>query len=233
MAWHNRWIYQRYHDDHAVRWNAHNHVFWRGNAVAEGSRCYSLSKNQLEEEKRGPKQEVPPRSAQGDSTDYDTECDENMKQVLATLPSLTTLPLAPSVSQPPATDSGAGLQKLPPPKTPPPTTSKAEQAPLSHKAIHHMPLASEAEQAERSKESWSPGVKAVFNEAEKREAEQKKKVEARKKKQVVSEADRPLTVPPELAPAKPGAGVMISAEQLQVVQETLDATQSLVPSDAP
>ncbi len=163
LAQHNRQIYQRFHDDHNLRRMACNCIFWRGKAVAEGSACYSLSKNQLEKEKQGPKEEVPERSANGDSTDYDTEGDESMHQVLATLPPLTALPLAPSISQPPATGSGAGLQKLPLPPTPPPTTSKAEQASLSHNAIHHTSPASESEQEVHAKQSLSPNVQALFD----------------------------------------------------------------------
>ncbi len=229
LAWHNRQIYQRFYDDHKLRRTARNSIFWRGKAVAEGSPCYSLSKNQLEKHKWRPKEEVPWHSMNGDSTDYDTEADEKMSQVLATLPPLVTLPLAPSLPQPPATDSGAGLQAPPPP---PPTPSRAEQASLSRKAIHHTPPASESEQEVRAKQAWSPSVLAPFDQEVKWEAA-KKRAEAKKKRPVVPDDEHPVAVPPGMVPAKPGAGALISDEQLQVVQETLDATQSQVPADAP
>ncbi len=109
---------------------------------------------------------MPEHSANGNSTDYDTETDENMRQMLAEMPPLTTLPLAPSLPQPPAAGSGAGLQKPPPPPLPPPTTSRAEQASLSCKAIR-TPPASEAEQEVHSKQAWSPNVQAVFDQERK------------------------------------------------------------------
>ncbi len=85
-----------------------------------------------------------------------------MQKVLAVMPSLTTLPLAPSISRPPTTSSGAGLQESPLPSTPPSTPSKVEQVSLSHEAIHSMPPASEAGQAE--KVSWSPKAVTSSNE---------------------------------------------------------------------
>ncbi len=232
LARHNRLIYQKFHDDHNLRWTKCSSIFWRGKVVADSQPFYSLSKNQLEKEKWGPKEEVPERSMNGDSTDYDTEGDESMKKVLETLPPLTALPLAPSISQLPATGSGAGLQKPPLPPTPLPTTSKAEQASLSRKAIHRTPPASESEQEVRAKQSLSPSIQALFDRQEKQEAEQKKVAEKKKKRQVVLEAEKPGTALPGMAPAKPGAGAAISEEQLQVVQDTLDATKGLVPLDA-
>ncbi len=98
----------------------------------------------MELKKRGKDKVVPKRSAQGDSTDYDTEADEQMKKVLAKLP---PLPVQPT--------------KTPTPSPPP---SRVEQAPLSRKAIHGTPPASEAEQA---KTPISPSVQAVFDEAKK------------------------------------------------------------------
>ncbi len=47
QAWHNQRVYQKHHDDHALRWLACNHTFDQGRAVAKG-RAYSLIKNQLE-----------------------------------------------------------------------------------------------------------------------------------------------------------------------------------------
>ncbi len=124
-ARHNQSVYQKYHDTHMLRQLARNRVFDQGKAIAQG-RAYSLSKNQLEKKNRGEEEKVPQRSAQGDSSDYDTEGDDNMQKVLATLPPLPALPLAPSTtSQPPATGSRAGPQESP---LPPP--SKVEQASL-------------------------------------------------------------------------------------------------------
>ncbi len=193
-----------------------NNIFWRGKAIADAQPFYSLSKNQQEKAKQGPKEEVLDHSMNGDSTDYATECDESMKKVLETLPPLTTLLLTPPISQPPTTGSRAGLLKLPPPPLPPlppplppspppppppPTTSKAEQASLSRKAIHRTLPASEAEQEARSKELLSPSVQALFDQEKKREAD-KKKAEAKKKWPVVPDANCPFTAPPGLAPTK-------------------------------
>ncbi len=50
-AWHNRQIYQRFADNHKLKWKEHLHVFWRGQALGEGHPCYSLTKNQLEKAK--------------------------------------------------------------------------------------------------------------------------------------------------------------------------------------
>ncbi len=154
------------------------------------------------------------------------EGDDKMQKVLATLPPLPALPLAPSMtSQPPATGSGAGPQESPP--LPP---SKVEQALLGRRGIHPTPLASEAGQAEQSK-ALSPKVQALFDDVRKRE----EKAAAKKAKmaRAVSDAERPLTAPPRLAAATFGAGVlMVTEEQLEVVQEVLDATQDQVPLDA-
>ncbi len=46
------------------------------------------------------------------------------------------------------------------------------------------------------------------------------------------EAERPLTALPGLVPTKLNAGTC-SVEQIQVVQEVLEATASQVPPDAP
>ncbi len=100
---------------------------------------------------------MPKRSTQGDSTDYDTEADEQMKEVLATLP---PLPVQPTTTP-----------------TPSPPPSRVEQVPLSRKAIHGTPLASEAEQA---KTPLSPNVQAVLDEAKRLEIQRE---EAKKKKQ--------------------------------------------------
>ncbi len=227
-AWYNQSIYQKYHDNHVLRWLARNSLFNRNKAIAAGSRAYSLSKNQLEKKNQGLEEKVPDRSAQGDSTDYDMEGDENMQKVLAILPPLTALPLAPSMTpQPPATSSRAGLQEPPPP-------SKEEQASLSHKGIHYMPPASDAGQAERLKEKLlSPSVQAVFDEQKKWDAA-KTKADTKKKRQAAPEAGRPVTVLPGLAPTTSGAEAPTpSAEQLKAIQETLDDTEHLVPADSP
>ncbi len=102
-------------------------------------------KNKQELHKRGPNKEVLTHSAEGDSTDYDMEADTHLHEMLAEMLPPTVLPLAPSLPQSPAADSGAGQQPLPPPAPPPPpTTSGTGPAKLLHNAIH-MPPASEAE----------------------------------------------------------------------------------------
>ncbi len=65
------------------------------------------------------------RSPDSYSTDYDTEGDDDMQQVVASMLSLTALPLAPTFPQLPATDSGAGLQGLQLPQLPPSTFPSA------------------------------------------------------------------------------------------------------------
>ncbi|MCP4545417.1 MAG: hypothetical protein GY835_02985, partial [bacterium] len=99
--------------------------------VATGSIAHSLSKNQLEEINRGPNGEVPDRSADGYSTDYDSEGDEDMEQILASMP-----PLPAQSLMPPTTDSGAGEDEFQPPD---PFPSAKELSPL--------PLAFGVEQA--------------------------------------------------------------------------------------
>ncbi len=149
----NEWIYLKYHHDHVLRRNACNKLYNVGKAVASG-RAQSMSKDELEMKRRGPDKKVLMCSAQGESTDYDMEGDDNMKKVLAKLPPLPASPPAMSTtSQPPAT-SRAGPQESP---TPPPT--QAEQVLLSRKAIHKMPPPSEAGQAKSSKEPLSPSFK--------------------------------------------------------------------------
>ncbi len=86
----------------------------------------------------------------GYSTDYDMEGDEDMQQMLAVMPSLTALPLASSFPQPPATDSGAGLQELQPSPMPPSTfPSMIGPALLRQDATHGMLPAFEAVQVEK------------------------------------------------------------------------------------
>ncbi len=94
------------------------------------------------------------RSPDDYSTDYDTEGDDDMQQVMASMPSLTALPLAPTFPQPPATGSGAGLQELQPPQLPPSTFPSAlGPAMLEWNALHYKLPASEAEQAEEVAQS--------------------------------------------------------------------------------
>ncbi|MCP4546538.1 MAG: hypothetical protein GY835_08755, partial [bacterium] len=99
--------------------------------VSMGSIAQSSSKNRLEEVNHGPIGEIPSRSNDGYSTDYDSEGDEGMERVLASMPSHPPLPVTP-----PTTDDGAGEDEFLPPD---PFPSKKE-ASLS-------PQAFEAEQA--------------------------------------------------------------------------------------
>ncbi len=130
---------------------------------------------------------MPAHSVAGDSTDYDTETDEKMRQVLAEMPPLTTLPLAPSLPQPPAAGSGAGLQTPPPP----PTTSGAL---LMRKALHTTPPASDVEQAVRPKQPLLPSVQAVLDTHVRlqKEDEEKKWKAAKKKKRADERKKRQL-----------------------------------------
>ncbi len=140
---------------------------------------------------------MPDHSLHGDSSDYDTEGDEDMQKVLAIMPSLITLPLAPSISRPPATGSRSGLQETPPPSLPPSSPSKIEQVSLSRNTIHSTPPAPKAGQAEKA--SWSLRAVTFFDEAE--------------------------TAPPGLVPTKSGAGVpMLNMEQLQAALDSCPQT---------
>ncbi len=47
-AQHNRQIYRKYDKEHKLRRKERLSVFWRGQALSRGHRCYSLTKNQLE-----------------------------------------------------------------------------------------------------------------------------------------------------------------------------------------
>ncbi|MCP4546642.1 MAG: hypothetical protein GY835_09285, partial [bacterium] len=88
-------------------------------------------KNQLEEVNRGPTGEIPSRSDDGYSTDYDSKGDEGMERVLASMPSHPPLPVTP-----PTTDDGAGEDEFQPPdpfpseqeSLSPPPAFRAEQA---------------------------------------------------------------------------------------------------------
>ncbi len=102
---------------------------------------------------------MPPHSVAGDSTDYDTEGDEQMKQVLAQMPALLPVP---SLAKSPPVASRASqllplppppplpLQQPPPPPLMPPTTSGAG-AKLLRQTLGRPP-ASEADESVRSKE---------------------------------------------------------------------------------
>ncbi len=144
-ARHHLDAYKKCHDVHQRRRLSRNVRYYRCEPVEVGSWAYSLSKNQLEEANRGPNHEVPDRSMDGNSTDYDSEGDEGMQLVIALMPSLMALPLATSFPQPPATGSGAGLQELQLPPTLPSTFPSAiGPALLKQDAICIMPPASEA-----------------------------------------------------------------------------------------
>ncbi len=154
MVQHNLDVYQKCHDAHQRRCLACNSLYNRNQTVAVGSRAHSLSKNQLEEANWGPNQEVADRSMHSNSTDYDTEGDQDMERVLTVMPSLTALPMASSFPQLPATGSRAGLQELqPPPMLPSAFPSAIGPALLRQDAMHGMPLAFEAGQAEKVMQS--------------------------------------------------------------------------------
>ncbi len=235
-ARHNYQIYRKYTQDHALRRESRLECFGRGRALSRGHMYFSDSRNKLALHKRGQNNEVPTHSADGDSTDYDTEADTGLQMMLAEMPPLSTLPLAPSLPQPPTTDSRAGQQ----PPLPPPTTSGAGKG-LGRKAIC-TPPASDAEQAGCTKQLVLPSVQSVLDthadwqrQAEEKKVQQageKKRAEEqkqkKKKRQLVMEEECPLTAPPGMAPPKPSAGTC-SEEQIQVIQEVLDETAGSVP----
>ncbi len=161
----NERIYQKHHHTHSLRRMAHNKVFDKGKAVALGL-AYSLSKNRLEKANRGSEGEIPCCSAQGDSSDYDTDADEKIQKVLAMLP---PLPASSSMtSQPPATGSGAGQQEQTPP-----SPSKAETASLGRQGIHKTPPPPAGGQAK--KPPMTPSVQQLFETVESAEQKAKEK----------------------------------------------------------
>ncbi|MCP4600158.1 MAG: hypothetical protein GY847_06420, partial [Proteobacteria bacterium] len=119
--------YQQLHVTHQRRRFARIVMYKQNRTVAEGSISHSLSKNQLEDVNRGPTGEIPERSQDGYSTDYDTEGDESMEQMLATMP-----PLPPQSQTPPTHDSDDETQPPDPFPSeegiPPPPAFGAEQA---------------------------------------------------------------------------------------------------------
>ncbi len=160
LAKHNLDVYQKCHVIHQYRCLAHNSLYRRNQTVAVGSPAHSLSKNQLEEANRGPNHEVADHSMDGYSTDYDTEGDDDMQQVLALMPSLTALLLASFFPQPPAINNGAGLQGLQPSPLPLSTFSSAlGPTLLRQNATLSVPPAIGAVQAEKATGS----LKAKFS----------------------------------------------------------------------
>ncbi len=148
LARHHLDTYKKCHDAHQRRRLSRNVRYYRCEPVTVGSWAYSLSKNQLEEANRGPNREVPDRSMNGDSTDYDLEGDEGMELVIASMPSLTALPMAPSYPQPP-TDGGAGLSNFQLPRmAPDPFPSALGWPVVDWNAYFHKPLTHGAVQAE-------------------------------------------------------------------------------------
>ncbi len=80
----------------------------------------------------------------GYGTDYDSEGDEGMELIVASMPSLTAQLPVPSSLQPPTTDSGAGMHEFQPPD---PFPSTHEPSPVEWNASYFRPPAFEAEQA--------------------------------------------------------------------------------------
>ncbi|MCP4545555.1 MAG: hypothetical protein GY835_03680, partial [bacterium] len=110
VAQHNLSAYQKCHVAHQYRRFTQIVMYKQDLTVAAGSVAHSLSKNQLEEINRGPTGEIPDRSDDGYSTDYDSEGDEGMELILASM-----LPLPAQLLMPPTTDSGAGEDEYQPP----------------------------------------------------------------------------------------------------------------------
>ncbi len=204
----NMTAYLKYHDAHTLRRNVCNKAYDKGHTVSKG-RVALDSKDMLEAARWQKEKKVPKRSVQGESTDYDTEGDDYIKEVLATLPPLAQKP------KPPAKSSGAGPQQSP---TPPPP--QVEQAPLGRKALHTMPPPSVAGPA---KQSADP-IRAVLQVAQ-------TNLDRQKARQEKLDAERPGTAPPGIASAKSRVGTP-SLEELKTVQEVLDQTASLVPAES-
>ncbi|MCP4549154.1 MAG: hypothetical protein GY835_22095, partial [bacterium] len=100
-------------------------MYKQNRTVATGSIAHSLSKNQLEDINRGLTSEIPDRSDDGYSTDYDSEGDEGMELILASMPPLPAQSLVP-----PTTDSGAGEDEFQPPD-PFPSAKEVSPSPLA------------------------------------------------------------------------------------------------------
>ncbi len=123
--------YQECHVAHQRRRFARIVAYKQDRTVSMGSIAHSSSKNRLEEVNRGLIGEIPGCSDDGYSTDYDSEGDEGMERVLASMPSHPPLPVTP-----PTTDDGAGEDEFQPPDpfpskqepSSPPPAFGAEQA---------------------------------------------------------------------------------------------------------
>ncbi|MCP4540726.1 MAG: hypothetical protein GY832_26610, partial [Chloroflexi bacterium] len=102
--------YQECHVAHQRRCFARIVAYKQDRMVSVGSIAHSSSKNRLEEVNRGPIGEIPGRSDDGYSTDYDSKGDKGMERVLASMPSHPPLPVTP-----PTTDDGAGEDEFQPP----------------------------------------------------------------------------------------------------------------------
>ncbi|MCP4548692.1 MAG: hypothetical protein GY835_19720, partial [bacterium] len=133
--------YQECHVAHQRRCFARIVTYKQDQTVATGSIAHSLSKNQLEEANRGPTGEIPSRSDDGYSTDYDSEGDEGMERILASMPSQPPRPV-----MPPTTDDGAGEDEFQPPDPfpsekgtfPSPPAFGAEQACEWQQPVHEL-----------------------------------------------------------------------------------------------
>ncbi len=201
-----------------LRRNVRNKAFDGGRMVAKSSVAHSESKNRLERVRLGTEKKIPPCSVQGENSDYDTEGDEQIQKVLATLPPLAS---SSTTSQPPATGSGAGQQP------PPPWPSKAGLASLSQQAIHKTPPPSVSEQAKEP--TLSSSVAKFFDD---HKALEQKGGEQKKAKAAAEAAARPAMAPPGMASVTSRIGTP-SPQELEVVQEVLDRTASQVPAESP
>ncbi len=70
--------YSRYCREQAQRCDVHLECFRQSRALGEGHHCYSGSKNLQELYKCIMEKKLPRHSAEGDSTDYDTEGNTRM-----------------------------------------------------------------------------------------------------------------------------------------------------------
>ncbi|MCP4546847.1 MAG: hypothetical protein GY835_10330, partial [bacterium] len=110
VAQYNLSKFQKCHIAHQCRRFARIVMYKQNRTIAAGSIAHSLSKNQLEDVNRGPTGEIPDRSNDGYSTDYDSEGEVGMELILASMP-----PLPPQALMPPTPDSGAGKDEFQPP----------------------------------------------------------------------------------------------------------------------
>ncbi len=190
--------------------------------LAKGHSCFSDSKDLRELNRHG--RQALPHSAASDSTDYDAEGNEQMKQVLGQMPALLPPPFLkqalPATSragqqQPQPAPPLLQKQQPPPPPMQLPTTSTSG---MTTKLLP-MPPADEPVHAEKQ---LSPSVRSLFDTHT--ELQQKER-----KKQKMTE--RLLMALPGMALPKASAGPCMTA-QLEVIQQVLVDTEDQVPADA-